>query len=231
MPPTSHNTPSPDPSKEWKPLDYVGVALMGLVIAAFLLAWVPGWPAILCVLKKEPAAWAQAIVGTIAIIAGAWAIFWQVGQQRAQAKLDEVRRLQLLSGAILQCQATSARLREYNSEYLLPIDRQFQQLRAEIETLERVALFDMPDIGAAMAVATVVASFRENAAKIGQPVKWDQTQQPDEREKHLNALDSNLESAQEILQGCLAIRGNRLNMSIRLSETIVVSTPSAPPGR
>jgi len=168
------------------------------------LFWQWTW-GLTCMPKSEWASWVQAVGSVTAIIVGALAIWWQMRRQRRQQievqRDEEVRKLRLMGGIILMGRVASGELRD-TSERGLGCTSEFNDLKARISTLSMIQPFDYPEARAAMAVATVLESFR-----VCEPhLEPQNIPAHGRREKYLNWLDSALEFSESLIYECLVDR-------------------------
>lgn len=133
----------------------------------YCFLWIDWWP--LCMTKAEWSGWVQAIGAVIAILAGAYAVWYQVRRARVATlefqRADDVRKLKLIAVANLGCiQALKvARLQVADIQLFT---RTFEGFQAQCDVLAEVPLLEIPDVWVAMIKSRAVQERERLSEKI-----------------------------------------------------------------
>lgn len=116
--------------------------------------------------RLDAPAWAQAGTAAGAIVAGAVAVVWQQRQQLQASRMDQIRRLKILSGALFNCRVIIEYLQHGIELAGVPADTEIADLRSQLEGLQRMPPFDYPSWPAFHAVETATRTFRMHEESI-----------------------------------------------------------------
>lgn len=125
----------------------------------YCLLWIDHWST--CMQKSEWSGWAQAIVSTIAVVAAAAGIWWQIKHQsklqREQATKGEVLLLKIVGQFVFEVRA---KLRMIEEEDLPARHGNWTAIESPIESIEAVSFDRYPDERAAFATSKALLSYR-----------------------------------------------------------------------
>lgn len=162
--------------------------------------------------KSDWASWVQAVGSIFAIAATAWAVnrSHSLSAEKAanDGKADEIRRLSAIASSIFQCRAEAESLRRY-AAYLEFIDRETHRLERHVNMLQSIALLDIPDWRAAVAVTQAIAMFSHLEGKLRERIPLQQftSHLIDARVGHCKHAIEKFEECERILQTTLKDRG------------------------
>ncbi|RSZ40287.1 hypothetical protein EJO66_09140 [Variovorax beijingensis] len=158
------------------------------------------------------AAWAQAGTAAVAIVAAAIAVVWQQLQQKVHqaeaARLEQIRRLQIIGGALFNCRViVEYLLHEFVQLAGVPVRKELADFDSQLKSLMRIAPLDFPDWPSFHAVETLAQTFRTHEETIARAAETLSERAWDTREKYLNVLLTAVEHAEEIVEGSLGSIG------------------------
>jgi hypothetical protein len=136
---------------------FLGVIIVVCVFLALTLTITGQWH---WLRDAAAASWVQAIVATIAIVAGAAGLYWQAGQQHrfeaARLTAEEARRLTILFGAVFDLRT---RLKRSTWHELGPFETDWQLADQAVDLLRGVPLLDVPDWRVAFAMRQAIDTY------------------------------------------------------------------------
>lgn len=138
--------------------------------------------------RLDAPAWAQAGTAAVAIAAGAIAVVWQQRQQADAMRMDQIRRLKILSGALFNCRVIVEYLQHGIELAGVPADGELADLRSQLDGLQRLAPFDYPNWPAFHAVESATRTFRMHEASILSASRVLSTRSWDERTRLLEKV-------------------------------------------
>lgn len=110
--------------------------------------------------SSNAAGWAQAFAATLAIVAGAYGLYWQAGNQRKsevrREAAEEVRRLNILYGAVYDLRI---RIKASTWHELGPFETDWERPDQAAKLLRTVPLLDVPDWRVAFAMRQAVDTY------------------------------------------------------------------------
>lgn len=122
--------------------------------------------------SAQMAAWVQAFVSTVAVGAGAAAIYWQVSRQsemeRERIKQETVRKLQALNHAAFRLRLELVLLRSHVRDGQ-GYKRQLPHVERVAKMLADVPLMDLPTVEASHAVFNCSAAITVLGTRLAQP--------------------------------------------------------------
>lgn len=125
----------------------------------YCLLWIDHWST--CMQKSEWSGWAQAIVSTIAVVAAAAGIWWQIKHQsklqREQVTKGEVLLLKIVGQFVFEVRA---KLRMIEEEELPARHGNWTAIESPIESIGAVSFDRYPDERAAFATSKALLSYR-----------------------------------------------------------------------
>lgn len=186
------------------------VALLALPYVMFGTAWITSFGSLKV---EEKASVFQAVSSVIAIVAGAAAIYWQVGRQRAAARdsetAEQLRRLALLSGSIFWCRVSCATLQDASASGL-PVASEVAELKLQCEALRAIPVLEMPDWRSGYAVAQAVQAFVAHECKLRPEDDSLSERLRDDRVKWSTVIAQRFDFAEEQIERAMEVLGGAL---------------------
>jgi hypothetical protein len=185
-----------------------GALLCGTALVVVFFRHRPSTP-------SDWAAWAQAGTAAVAIVAAAIAVVWQQLQaklhQSEAARLEQIRRLQIIGGALFNCRVVvEYLLYEFEQMAGVPVRKELGDFNSQLKSLMRIAPLDYPDWPSFHAVETLAQTFRAHEEIIAKAAETLSERAWDTRGQHLNVLLAAVEHAEEIVESSLGNIGGHL---------------------